>query len=116
MRKSLLWILPTHLSPFVLGTAAGVAAIGPALGGAYVDPSPIASHVISADAIEGNSPAHLVGPLGRGHRCWTEQEGYQEHTYEPSTPTGPSLFCVFPSDPFCPESIGVFLWKTLSQY
>ncbi|XP_045407378.1 uncharacterized protein C19orf44 homolog isoform X2 [Lemur catta] len=48
---------------YQLNQAASVATIGPGLGGAYVDPIPIANHVISADAIEAltaYSPAVLA--------------------------------------------------------
>ncbi|XP_058148621.1 uncharacterized protein C19orf44 homolog isoform X2 [Dasypus novemcinctus] len=50
-------------------SAAGVEALGPAPGGAYVDPMPIASHIVSTDTIEAlltHSPAaHALNELLR---------------------------------------------------
>ncbi len=37
---------------FILGILSGMAAVGPSVGMTYVDPTPIASHTVSAEAIE----------------------------------------------------------------
>lgn len=37
---------------FLIGRFTGMAATGPSLGMTYVDPTPIASHTVSAEAIE----------------------------------------------------------------
>ena len=38
----------------------GMATLGPSLGHRYVDPSPIARHVVNADAVEGKNPSNPV--------------------------------------------------------